>query len=136
MQVEGGPVEGAEWGNAAAAGTADRHWVVGFSDLLKTAPLRHVPADSKATGVCLKWGLHPAGDPGGRDKPVSTGRTISLLANAGGLFRLRLWRGDGPVTTVTFDEPGDFAAWGEGISHEWDVLADATVVTLRWSPET
>jgi hypothetical protein len=134
MEVHGGPVEGVEWGNAGQVETGGTHWIVGFSDALRASPLRFNPRDQAASEVCVKWRTHPAGDTEGKNKPLSTGRTLSVLVNEGGRFVLRFRRAGGASTTVVLDTPGDFAVWGEGISHEWEVSAPATVMTVRWKP--
>lgn len=136
MDVRGGPIVGLEWGNAAHDGVDGGHWIVGFSMSLESASLRYMPSTLRASGVSLKFREHPTNDPEGLCKPKSTGRTISILANAGGKFLLRFWRDEEPKTTVLLDAPGDFAAWGEGIDHEWEVPEASTVISLRWRPES
>jgi hypothetical protein len=136
MDVRGGAIAGLEWGNAAHDSADGDHWIVGFSKRLELAPLRHMPSALRASGLSLKFREHPTNDPEGLCKPKSTGRTISILANAGGKFLLRFWRDGGPKTTVLLDTPGDFAAWGEGIDHEWEVPETSTVISLRWRPES
>jgi hypothetical protein len=69
-----------------------------------------------------------------RRKPLSTGRTLSVLVNEGGRFVLTFRKAGGVPTTVVLDTPGDFAVWGEGVSHEWEVPAPSTVMTVRWKP--
>ena len=82
--------------------------------------------------MALKWFAHHPDDPPewGETKPLSTGRTLSLLAGEGA-FELCLCRG-GETLRVLLEEPGDFAIWGPGLSHSWRVRRPSLVVTLRW----
>ena len=47
-----------------------------------------MPIDLAATGLCVKWFMHSPGHPNGEDKPLSEGRTISILVGAEGEFQL------------------------------------------------
>jgi hypothetical protein len=31
-------------------------------------------------------------------------------------------------------DPGDYAMWGPGIDHTWDIVDDSTIITVRWWP--
>ena len=66
----------------------------------------------------------------GQGKPISTGRTLSLLAGAGA-FALWFRLGD-LEARVVLEEQGDYALWGPGLAHSWQVLQPSLVVTLRW----
>lgn len=146
MEIVGNAIAGIEWGNAQGVNTgntgangdelAKSGWVVGHSAYLRADSLLMMPQNATADGVCVKWFQHAAGDPNGTGKPLSTGRTISFLANEGGRFQLRFWLSAAvdDKLTVILTEPGDFAVSGPGINHEWEALRDSTIVTVRWSP--
>lgn len=85
-----------------------------------------------ANGVCVKWVAFSPADPPecGKAKPVSTGRTLSLLAGNGEFERT--FPAGGERFTVVLDEPGDFAVWGPGLEHSWRPVRTSTVMTVRW----
>ena len=78
-----------ELGNAGDVPTNGTGWFVGWSDWAH-APfdLRWQPADAASTDLCIKWYRHADGHPHGEIKPLSTGRTISILVGEAGAFRL------------------------------------------------
>ena len=90
MQHPDAPGLPVEFGNAGAVDTQGTGWFVGYSDWCKTGThqLRHVDMDSAARGPLVKWFAHPPGDPAGQVKPLSTGRTVSVLVSEGGEFRI------------------------------------------------
>lgn len=127
-------------GNAHDAETRKTGWFVGFGDWTQSehSGLLFVPKGQALSGLCVKWYRHPTGDDSGEAKPVSTGRTISILVSEGSEFRIDFsksprFRED--VQTVTLKRHGDFAAWGDGIYHRWHCNSQATVLTVRWQPE-
>ena len=129
-----------EFGNAFECETQGTGWFIGFSAWAKSASgLRHVPADMASTGLCVKWYQHPAGHPDGDAKPVSEGRTISMLTSEGGEFRIEF--SDTPAfepsrTLVTvLRQPGDFAAWGPGVWHRAFGVRASHILTVRWQPQ-
>ncbi|MFY7695706.1 MAG: hypothetical protein ACOVQK_05115, partial [Cyanobium sp.] len=79
------------------------------------------------------WFVHDPADPPawGETKPLSTGRSLSLLAGDGA-FELHFQR-EGKELRLLLDRAGDFALWGPGLAHRWRVLKPSTVMTLRWS---
>jgi hypothetical protein len=133
--------ENVEFGNAGALDTRGTGWFVGFSEWSKSsgANLRHVPATVDLRGLCVKWFMHKAGDPNGIGKPVSEGRTLSILAGEPSEFRLEFSLAEPfePRSTLvhTLREPGDFVIWGEGIYHRWSSVRPACILTVRWSPQ-
>jgi len=148
MKTVGNSIAGVRSGNAWETDTRSTNqqgvkesrsgWIVGFSGYLQTDPLCFMPKNALASEVCIKWYEHVTGDPNGTriPKPRSTGRTISLLANDGGKVLLRFWTPNEPASihTVILDEPGDYAIWGPDLHHEWEILRDSTVITVRWIP--
>jgi hypothetical protein len=79
-----------EFGNAGTVDTNNTGWFLGFSDWTKSpaARLRHVSQEDIAKSLCVKWFHHPKGDPCGEPRPLSEGRTISILVSEHGQFRL------------------------------------------------
>jgi len=135
MIVEGNQNPGVACGNAWQPDANPGGWIVGWSECLRPIPLLWMPDDQLAGGVCIKWFQHLAGDPNGKNKPISAGRSISILTSTDSELLLRFWRpGDDDRLTVRLTEPGDFAAWADGLVHEWEVPKDSTVITIRWRP--
>ena len=128
-----------EFGNAGEVDTGGTGWFIGFSDWCAGgAGLRHMPEQLDARGLCVKWYAHPAGDPNGEAKPVSAGRSLSMLVGAPSAFKLEFapTPAFAPHETVThvLQRPGDFAAWGAGVYHRAYGVQAATILTLRWAP--
>jgi hypothetical protein len=125
-------------GNAHDVATGGTGWFIGFSPWTKASVqgLRHIPEAQPVTGVCAKWFHHQPGHESGR-KPVSTGRTMSILVTEGAHFELDFSTSpdfEGDVRTVVFTREGDFAVWGEGLHHRWRCVREATIATVRWTP--
>ncbi|WP_221028920.1 hypothetical protein [Actomonas aquatica] len=128
-----------ETGNLGEVPTSGTGWAVGFSPWTDTpGSLRHVPADTAVRGLCLKWKTHQAGDPQGINKPVSSGRTLSVLVSAESRFRIE-FASDAAftqdVSAVVLKRAGDFVAWGAGVHHRWEAQTGCTMMTLRWEPD-
>ena len=146
MHCEGEPIEGLEHGNAWTLrdpGHPASNWLLGDHAGIPVDSLRFLPHGQPGgaegalfTNLAVKWFQHdPADDPRwGEGKPLSSGRTLSLLTGAGA-FELRFRRGAGSCLLL-LDQPGDFALWGEGLEHSWRVLRPSTLLTLRWSPRS
>lgn len=128
-----------ESGNAGTLDTHGSGWFIGFGDWARSASgLRHMPADALAQGLCVKWFWHPAGDPNGEAKPLSEGRTMSILVGPPSDFRIEVSAEPGfpPEATrvIHLRETSDFAAWGPGLHHRAFGLQPAGIQTLRWRP--
>ena len=125
-------------GNAHEAETNGTGWFIGFSAWTRTggSDLLHVPKDQLLSGLSVKWFEHPSGDESG-SKPVSEGRTVSILASSNSAFRIEFSASPefapGEVKTVLLQRHGDYAAWGEGLHHRWYCESQATIITLRWN---
>lgn len=130
-----------ESGNAGSLDTNQTGWMIGFSGWSQREPhnLRHLPFETLSQGLCVKWFSHSAGDPNGEEKPVSTGRTISILVSESSHFRIEF--SDEPTfpparTQVhTLQRMGDFVIWGSGLHHRAFGLRPATILTIRWEPQ-
>jgi hypothetical protein len=128
-----------EFGNANDLDTHGTGWIVGFSDWTQ-GTLRHVPAGAPSAGLCIKWFNHAAGDPNGEAKPVSVGRTMSLLVSAASEFRIEFsttadFAPDASVVH-TLRRQGDYVIWGAGLHHRAFGVLPATVMTVRWDQPT
>ncbi len=141
MRQWGAELEGLEVGNAWTLRSLESphtNWVVGDHPAIPADSLRllrHRGHPQGAQGVedlALKWFAHSPSDPPewGQGKPLSRGRTLSLLAGEGA-FELRFHR-DGQSSRVLLEAPGDFVLWGEGLAHSWRALKPSLVMTLRW----
>ena len=141
MHHRGVDLEGLEIGNAWALRSPEAphtNWVVGDHPAIPVESLRLFRRGGNPDGpqgvedLALKWFVHSPADPPewGQGKPISTGRTLSLLAGEGA-FELCFRRG-GEASWVLLEKPGDFALWGAGLKHSWRVLQPSLVVTLRW----
>ncbi|MFN9621223.1 MAG: hypothetical protein ACK587_00065 [Cyanobacteriota bacterium] len=141
MRFEGEELAGLEVGNAwALRSPAAPHtnWVVGDHGGIPADSLRflrhggHPAGGEGVEDLALKWFVHSPFDPPewGEGKPISTGRTLSLLAGDGE-FVLCFSR-DGEEARVVLEKAGDFALWGPGLVHCWRALRPSLVVTLRW----
>ena len=125
-----------EVGNLNDLPTDGTGWVLGFSPWTR-GTLRQVSRDTSVEGLCMKWMHHGAGDPRGLAKPISAGRTLSVLVNDGE-FVLEFASDEAFATDfrrVVMKRSGDFAAWGPDVHHRWFVPAACTIMTLRWDPE-
>jgi hypothetical protein len=128
-----------EFGNAGDIDTQGSGWFIGFSPWTRSdSGLRHVPQEALASGLCVKWFAHEAGDPNGEVKPVSQGRTMSMLVGADSKFRIEFSLHPnfdaGTTASHTLRRIGDFVIWGAGIHHRAYGLQAATILTIRWLP--
>jgi hypothetical protein len=130
-----------EFGNAEQLDTNRTGWMLGFSDWSKDGGhnLRHMPVSASSVGLCAKWFSHQAGDPNGQEKPLSTGRTMSILISEHSEFRIDFSADPSfpaeKTLTHVLRARGDFAIWGEGLYHRAFGLKAAIVMTLRWEPK-
>lgn len=129
-----------ECGNAGRVDTSGTGWFIGFSEWAKSGNgnLRHMAAEALSSELCVKWYHHPAGHPNGDPKPVSEGRTISILVGPPSRFRIECSLNSAfpPEDTVSCElrETGDFMIWGDGIFHRAFGIEPATILTIRWKP--
>ncbi|SDJ51780.1 hypothetical protein [Variovorax sp. OV700] len=123
MQSNQLPALDVEFGNAGDLDTSGTGWFVGFSDWAKKPPahLRHVPVGELAAGLCVKWFSHPAGNPNGEPKPLSDGRTMSILVSPASEFRIEFSAtadfASQDILAHTLRRHGDFVIWGSGVFH-------------------
>ncbi len=141
MRWWGEELQGVEVGNAWALRDPQAphtNWLVGDHPGIPVESVRllrhlgHPEGAEAVSNLAVKWFVHDPADPPewGERKPLSTGRTLSLLASAGA-FELCFRRGEDEAVVV-LEEPGDFALWGPGLVHSWRVLRPSVVITVRW----
>lgn len=127
-------------GNARDAETRGTGWFIGFSEWTRTdsSELLHIPRDAGLSGLCVKWYDHPSGHDSG-DKPMSEGRTVSIMVSDGSVFRIDFCQSadfeTAEVKSVVLKRHGDFAAWGAGLYHRWHCESRASILTLRWQAQ-
>ena len=127
-----------EFGNAGKIDTNDTGWFIGFSGWAKCLPgnLRYVSQDAIAKSLCVKWYCHQKGDPNGEPKPISEGRTISILVSERGQFKLDFAPtpdfSEDTVSSHVLCSHGDYVIWGEGIYHRAFGESPSTILTIRW----
>jgi hypothetical protein len=127
-------------GNAHELDTQGTGWFIGFGPWTLASPggLRHVPREQAASGLSVKWFDHAPGHDSGDAKPVSEGRTMSILVSAGAAFRIDFSESAGfdeaGVRTVLLRQEGDYVAWGAGLFHRWRCEKRSTILTVRWNP--
>jgi hypothetical protein len=133
-----------EFNNAADLDTKGTGWFIGFSDWTKAnvpgiSNLRYMSQEQRSHTLCVKWMLHPAHDPRGGAKPISTGRSISILVSESGHFRVEFSKNPefppSDIVCHTLKRHGDFVAWGENLYHRWSANESSIILTLRWVPE-
>ena len=111
---------GGNWhsGNAEEDGREYRGWILGhFID-----PDEGVRSSKD---VEVKWGIHPTGEK--RHEWTADDQRTTLVLLVEGNFRIDLTE-----ASVTLEKQGDYAAWGPGVDHSWEAIADSVVVTVRW----
>ena len=129
-----------EFGNASTLDTHGTGWIIGYSPWTISGDhaLRHMPGERSARGVSVKWFDHPAGDPAGPRKPISIGRSMSILVGPESEFRLEFSRfEDFPAAATiahTLRRTGDFVIWGDGVYHRAFGIRPASIMTVRWEP--
>jgi len=129
-----------EFGNLEDLDTNGTGWFIGFSDWCKHGAddLRYSSDKGVSSGLCVKWFSHSAGDPAGQNKPISTGRTMSILISNLSEFRLDFsFDTHFPLNSTvskTLKHMGDYAIWGPGIFHRAYGMKPATIITIRWEP--
>ena len=80
--------------------------------------------------VEVKWGIHKKGEENGGFATNRHAKTMSVLVE--GAFQLTFKKEDGTQENIKLTRPGDFALWDFGVPHNWAVLEDSVVLTVRW----
>jgi hypothetical protein len=89
-----------------------------------------LPPDAgvRATGAFeLKWAQPKAQDR--RCRPVCDETRTTVVILIEGKCRIML-----SIGAFVLAQPGDYAMWGPGIGHTWEILEDSTIVTMRCVP--
>lgn len=127
-----------EFGNAGSVDTEGSGWFLGFSDWTKAnnSYLRYIQQNTDLRSLCVKWFAHKKGNPNGESKPISEGRTISILVSTNGRFRLEFSSApdfrQNEVKSFILKEHGDFVIWGSNLYHRAFGEEDSTILTIRW----
>jgi hypothetical protein len=131
-----------EFNDANEVDTRGTGWFVGYGEWARNADgpaLRYLPQDMCSRGLCMKWMFHCKGDRLGEGKPVSEGRTLSIMVSEGGRFRLQFSRSpDFPPDDLVehvMHRQGQFCVWGAGLHHRWFVDEACTILSVRWTPQ-
>ncbi|MBW4442073.1 MAG: hypothetical protein KME10_12705 [Plectolyngbya sp. WJT66-NPBG17] len=115
-----------EFGNAGAINTNSTGWFIGFSDWTKAdvasvTDLRFMAKNALAHTIPMKWIVHSVNDSRSVAKPLSEGRTLSILVSETGRFRLEFSANStfpvGQVVQHELQAHGDFVIWGENIYY-------------------
>jgi hypothetical protein len=106
-------------GNAQQDGVSTRGWFVG--------PFLGQAAGIRANDVEIKWVSHRAGDR--RAQPATAETRTTVLILVAGKCQIELSTG-----SFVLSEPGDYAMWGPGVDHTWDIIDDSTLISVRWCP--
>ncbi|MEO0738812.1 MAG: hypothetical protein AAFZ35_18610 [Cyanobacteria bacterium J06649_12] len=132
-----------EFGNLNDLDTNDTGWFIGFSDWTKADPakdvnLRFNPYGQEFSNLSAKWMHHTVGETRGLNKPISYGRTITMLMSDSGGFRIEFSSSPDFKSPDTYNyvlkKRGDFIAWGANLYHQAFVECDSTTLTIRWEP--
>jgi hypothetical protein len=117
----GRPGAPAQWhvGNAMRDGVSTRWWFVG--------PFLGQAAGIRASDVEIKWLSHSAGDR--RAQPVTGETRTTVMILVAGKCQIELDTG-----SFVLSQPGDYAMWGPGVDHTWDIIDDSTLISVRWCP--
>jgi hypothetical protein len=93
-----------------------------------------------SSGLCVKWFNHSVGDPCGQEKPISSGRSISILVSDNSDFQIDFSADAqfpiGRTLTYRLQRKGDFAIWGANVFHRAFGHRAATIMTIRWEIST
>jgi quercetin dioxygenase-like cupin family protein len=104
-------------GNAERDGGAYRGWFIGHF---------MQPGLASTDAVEVKWGTHTLHETRPRWATSKQATTLSMLIRG----RIRLFFREQEALLA---QPGDYALWGPGVAHRWQIEADDTVVlTVRW----
>lgn len=130
-----------EFGNVNELDTNSTGWFVGFGDWISSDSsgdlnLRSIPPGVSLSDLCVKWMVHRVGDDKGFDKPISVGRTVSILVSDSGGFHLDFSKEENFLLDGTknysLKNHGDFVIWGADLFHRYRADVDSTILTIRW----
>lgn len=99
-------------------------------------PRRRARRSCRTPWAGIKWFSHPAGHPNGEAKPLSEGRTMSVLVSPASEFRIEFSIGAdfAPQDTLSHSlrRHGDFVIRGPGVFHRAFGVQPACILTVRW----
>ena len=98
-----------------------RGWFIGhFIDAMRELRRRN--------DIEVKWGVHTSGDH--RSDPGTSNIATTLTLLVSGTFSDEFPGRD--KNTMVLARAADYVLYGPGVSHTWEVLEDAVVITVRW----
>ena len=123
-------------GNAKEDGRSFRFWFVGQVE--KWCAENGIPFDKENFGlrntddIEIKWGIYKKGDK--RDVwASSSGRTaMSMLVRVDFIFNFRKIMDHNQCREVRLKDEGDYVIWLEDMEHNWQMIEDSEILTLRW----
>ena len=74
----------------------------------------------------VKWGKHKKGDKGKGWVANKTAFSLAILIK--GKVRIQ-FEGRGKVV---LEKQGDYVGWAPGVYHDWEVLKESVIMTIRW----
>ena len=74
----------------------------------------------------VKWGKHKKGDKGKGWVANKTAFSLAILIK--GKVRMQFEGGK----EVVLKNQGDYVGWAPGVYHDWEVLEDSVIITIRW----
>lgn len=104
-------------GNINEKGATKKSWFIGH---FMEGPL-------KTKNFELKWGKHQKGEKDTNAESYSKAKTIGILIY--GKFRFEF---PGINKKITLSQEGDYCFYDAGISHNWRVLEDCLILSIRW----
>jgi len=108
-------------GNAEAEAIKHRGWVTGH--FMPEGDLHY------SRDVEIKWGKHKAGEKSRGYPEWSAGDSTTCTILISGKIRQEFQQHN---IGVVLENEGDYALFGPGVPHRWEVLEDTRILTVRW----
>lgn len=105
-------------GNASVDGASHRGWFIGHF-LAHTCGLRATPS------VEIKWGVYSAGEERSLWGTSEEATTLCILFRGRVQFRF-------PQEDHLLSHEGDYLLWSADLPHQWKILEETCVLTVRW----
>lgn len=104
--------------NANADGASHRGWFIGHF-------LENMCGLRSTSAVEVKWGMYSAGEERSTWGFSEHATTLCVLFK--GSVQIIF-----PQEEHLLSEEGDYILWSAGILHQWKVLEDTSILTIRW----
>lgn len=105
-------------GNINNPDTTKKKWFIGH--FMDEGPL-------KTENFELKWGKHKKGEKDTGGTEYKKAKTVGILIY--GKFKFDFPSGN---KTITLSKEGDYCFYDSGIAHNWEVLEDCLILSIRW----